>query len=404
MASDQARKRALKSVKRIVVKVGSSILADPEGGLQDEAFRSLARSFVKLVDAEKFELILVSSGSIACGMKKLGFATRPHLISELQACAASGQSSLMQAYEKAFAKRKLMVAQLLLTRDDLQNRRRYLNVKHTLNELLKRGVIPIVNENDTVAVEEIKVGDNDTLAAYVASLSEADLLMLLTDCDGLHTGDPRHDNSATRVSVVTDIDQQTLAMARGAAWETRVGGMLTKLEAARIAGQSGVPTVIADGSDARTPDRVLKGQDCGTLFIPSQSRSASHEKLVSTTSPHMTSSPIVIISTFTLLRLPLGGSCPFESVYTTTGSLCVRHFLGSPATLEPIGHRVARALSGPSVFQTQPGSCEATGPAPMVITRSSLALLSSCTRCVSSASNSGKRSAHSMTTMPSRAV
>lgn len=261
--------RKLQKIRRLVVKIGSSVLADPHGGLQDRAFRALARSFVRLVEEHQVELILVSSGAIACGMKKLGFSKRPHVIAELQACAASGQASLMQAYEKTFARHRLMTAQLLVTRDDLENRRRYINTKHTINELLKRRVIPIVNENDTVAVHEIKVGDNDTLAAFIASLTEADLLLLLTDCDGLHTGDPRHDPQAKRVRIVEDIDQKTVAMAQGASWETRVGGMATKLEAARIAGRYGIPTVIADGHDAKSPLKVIAGEDTGTLFLPS---------------------------------------------------------------------------------------------------------------------------------------
>lgn len=270
MKSSQERASILKKSRRVVVKIGSSVLADPDGGLQEKAFDALARAFVRLVKQEKIELILVSSGSIACGMKKLGFKRRPRSIAELQACAASGQATLIQSYERTFAKKGLMCAQLLVTRDDLGERRRYLNIKHTINELLKHKAIPILNENDTVAVDEIKVGDNDTLAAYVASLVEADLLLLLTDCDGLHTADPRHDPKAERVSIVSDIDQKTTAMARGASWETRVGGMTTKVEAARIAGQSGIPTVIANGHNPKVAHEVLQGKDVGTLFIPSK--------------------------------------------------------------------------------------------------------------------------------------
>ncbi len=263
-------KRNLKKLKRIVIKIGSSVLADPEGGLQDKVFKGLARTFVQLREREKLQLVLVSSGSIACGMKKLGFKKRPHAIAELQACAASGQASLVQTYEKIFARHGLHTAQVLLTQEDLQNRKRYINTKHTLGELLRRGVVPIVNENDTVSVDEIKVGDNDTLAAVVASLIEADLLLLLTDCDGLHTGDPRHDPAAERVHVVKDIDTKTQAMAQGSSWETRVGGMTTKIEAARIAGRSGIPTIIADGNDAKAPLKAIKGEDIGTLFLPSE--------------------------------------------------------------------------------------------------------------------------------------
>ncbi len=260
----------ISQAKRIVIKVGSSILADPEGGLYQRVFRQLARSFAELAGDQGLEVLLVSSGAIACGMKKLNFTKRPTMIAELQACAASGQATLMQAYEKTFSSRKLMTAQLLLTRDDLQNRQRYINVKHTLNTLLKHKVVPIINENDTVSIDEIKVGDNDTLAAYVASLVEADLLILLTDCDGLHTADPRRDPAAVRLSVIKDIDTKTRAMASGTSWETRVGGMATKIEAARIAGRYGIATVVADGNENKAVLKIMAGKDIGTLFLPSQ--------------------------------------------------------------------------------------------------------------------------------------
>jgi glutamate 5-kinase len=265
---------SLKKARRIVIKVGSSLLADPEGGLQDKAFSRLARSFVALKAGQKLEVVLVSSGAVACGMKKMGFKKRPHAIAELQACAAVGQSSLIQAYEKAFAKKALHAAQVLLTRDDLENRRRYLNAKHTLNKLLEKNIIPIVNENDTVAVEEIKVGDNDTLAAFVSSLVDADLLILLTDCDGLYTGDPHNDKQAKRIALVENIDRKTTKMAAGTSWETRIGGMQTKVEAARMAGRVGIPTVIADGNVTSVVEKIVKGEDKGTLFLPSKSLKA----------------------------------------------------------------------------------------------------------------------------------
>lgn len=264
------RQIQLTKANRIVIKIGSSVLADPEGGLKDKPFRSLAPAFVRLMQEKNVQLVLVSSGAIAFGMKKLGFKRRPPAISDLQACAASGQASLVQAYEKAFSAKNLHTAQILLTQEDLQNRHRYLNTKHTIHALLERGVVPIVNENDTVSVDEIKVGDNDTLSALVASLVEADMLIMLTDCDGLHTGDPRHDPEAKRISVVEDIDVKTESVAKGASWETRVGGMLTKLSAARIAGRSGIATVIADGNDPKSPMKILSGKDVGTLFLPSK--------------------------------------------------------------------------------------------------------------------------------------
>ncbi len=264
------RSRFFKKTRRVVIKIGSSVLADPEGGLLDKSFRQVARSLVHLLGGKNLQLVLVSSGAIACGMKKLGFKKRPHMIAALQACAAAGQTTLMHAYERAFAAHNLPTAQILLTRDDLENRRRYLNAKHTLQELLKRKVIPIVNENDTVVVEEIKFGDNDTLAAHVATLIEADLLLLLTDCNGLFSSDPRVDKKAERIPLVRDIDQKTAAMATGVKDETRIGGMETKLDAARLAGRYGIPTVIADGTENKVMENLFAGADGGTLFLPSE--------------------------------------------------------------------------------------------------------------------------------------
>lgn len=260
----------IKKARRVVIKVGSSVLADPSGGLIEKSFRALARSLVHLIEDRKLQLVLVSSGAIACGIKKLGFKCRPHTITTLQACAAAGQPALMHAYERAFASHGLKTAQVLITQDDLGHRRRYINAKHTLYELLKRKVVPIINENDTVVVDEIKVGDNDTLAAHVATMIEADLLLMLTDCNGLFTGDPRVDPKAQRIPVVQNVDRATTNMASGPLYKTRIGGMETKLAAARLAGRYGTPTVIADGTEPKTLNRLFDGADCGTLFLPSE--------------------------------------------------------------------------------------------------------------------------------------
>lgn len=268
MMSD--RRAIVTKVKRVVLKCGSSMLADPEGGLLDSAFRALARSCATLVKTRRLQLVIVSSGAIACGMQRLGFARRPRSTGALQACAATGQPFLMRAYDRVFTPKHLHTAQVLLTHDGLTDRKRFIHAKHTMHALLRHRVIPIVNENDTIAVEEIRVGDNDTLAAYVASLIDADLLVLLTDCDGLYTSNPQLDRGATRIPLIRDIDTEAVGRVTDTAKVTRVGGMATKLVAARIAGHSGIPTIIADGTNPKTIAALFAGKDVGTLFVPSQ--------------------------------------------------------------------------------------------------------------------------------------
>jgi glutamate 5-kinase len=211
-------------------------------------------------------MVLVSSGAIAEGVKRLGWKSRPHAIHELQAAAAVGQMGLAQAYESAFATFGLRTAQILLTHDDLADRRRYLNARSTLRTLLALGVIPIINENDTVTTDEIKVGDNDTLGALVANLIEADVLVLLTDQSGLYDADPRKDPSARLVREARAGDPALEAMAGGAGSALGKGGMLTKVLAAKRAARSGASTVIASGREANVLTRLASGEAIGTVL------------------------------------------------------------------------------------------------------------------------------------------
>ncbi len=224
------------------------------------------------------EIVLVSSGAVAEGMVRMGWQRRPRALHDLQAAAAIGQMGLVRAYEDCFQTRDLHTAQVLLTRDDLANRARYLNARSTLRTLLRLGVIPVVNENDTVATDELRFGDNDTLAALVANLIEADLLVLLTDQEGLFDQDPRF-NPEARLIAETWVDDPLLEqVAGGSVTGLGTGGMVTKIRAARLAARSGTPTVIASGLGEQTLTRVGRGESVGTLLIPFQGPQAARKQ------------------------------------------------------------------------------------------------------------------------------
>jgi glutamate 5-kinase len=263
--------RLLRRARRAVVKVGSNVLAGP-AGLRRERIRALAAEIDVLLDAGR-QIVVVTSGAVAAGTARLGQARRAARIEWRQAAAAVGQIGLMAAYERAFATHERQVAQILLTHADLADRRRYLNARHTLRTLLDLGVVPIVNENDTVAVEELKFGDNDDLSALTASLIEADLLVILSDVDGLYTRDPRLDPSATPVRVARADDPAVLAVAGPSQSGVGTGGMASKVAAARKAAAAGIPTLVADG----TRDGVLRAvfdpaTEAGTLLLADEDR------------------------------------------------------------------------------------------------------------------------------------
>jgi glutamate 5-kinase len=254
------------AARRLVIKVGSSLVTDEGRGLDHAAVARWASQIAALRTRGK-EVILVSSGAIAEGLLRLGWRTRPRAIHELQAAAAVGQMGLVQAYERALAQFGLHTAQVLLTHDDLAERRRYLNARSTLTTLLRLGVIPVINENDTVTTDEIRFGDNDTLGALVANLIEADVLVLLTDQQGLFTADPRRHPDATLVREARAGDPALEAMAGGAGSALGRGGMLTKVLAARRAARSGASTIIASGREADVLTRLADGAAVGTALI-----------------------------------------------------------------------------------------------------------------------------------------
>ncbi|MEE8185012.1 MAG: glutamate 5-kinase [Thermodesulfobacteriota bacterium] len=271
------RKKIIKNAKRMVLKIGSAVLVGhDEDGLNDAVFIDIARDISEIKRSGK-DIVLVTSGAIAVGMKKMGLKRKPKSIPEKQAVAALGQSSLMTLYEGAFAPLGLKVAQVLLTHDDLADRKRFLNARNTLLTLFAYDIIPIVNENDTVAVDEIKFGDNDNLAALVTNLVEADLLIMLTDIDGLFDRDPRKEKEARLVPVVDDVDHIILDWAGKANSLYGTGGMLSKVQAARKAAHFGVPTLVANGTRKGAVKRVLSGVEEGTIFLPKEDRLTSRK-------------------------------------------------------------------------------------------------------------------------------
>jgi glutamate 5-kinase len=273
------RRRALTRARRLVVKVGSGLIATAEQGPDAARIDALADDLAAVV-ADGREVALVSSGAIVTGMARLGMPERPRSIPEKQAAAAVGQSALMWHYEQAFSRHAIRVGQVLLTGQDISDRSRYLNARNTLLTLLTFGVLPIVNENDTVAVDEIKVGDNDNLAALVAQLIEADLLVLLTDVDGLYRGDPRRDPGARRLAFVETVTEDVLRLVYDRVDRVSVGGMSTKLEAAQKAGASGIAMVIASGREAGTLPALLRGEDVGTWFRPREDRLTARKRWI----------------------------------------------------------------------------------------------------------------------------
>lgn len=248
--------------RRWVVKVGSALLTDDGRGLDEEVIVSLVDQLAQLRQ-QGYEVVLVSSGAVAAGIVRLGWAARPHLIHELQAAAAVGQSVLVQSYESAFKRHDIATAQVLLVHDDVMARDRYLNARGTLKTLLKLGVVPIVNENDTVVTDEIRFGDNDTLAALVANLIDAEVLLLLTDQQGLYGEDPRR-NPAAKLVELCDVHDPGLDAMAGEGGALGRGGMVTKLRAARLAARSGTETVIASGRVANILGSVVAGENVGT--------------------------------------------------------------------------------------------------------------------------------------------
>jgi len=263
--------------RRLVVKVGSALVTNEGRGLDPAAISQWGAQIAHLRQTGK-DVVMVSSGAIAEGIKRLGWASRPHEIHALQAAAAVGQMGLAQVYETCFREHGLQTAQVLLTHEDLADRRRYLNARSTLRTLLAHGVVPIINENDTVVTDEIKFGDNDTLGALVANLIDADALVILTDQRGLYTADPRKDPAAQFLSRVVAGDPQLEGMAGGAGTSIGRGGMITKVLAAKRAANGGASTVICSGREPDVLIRLGRGESVGTEFVAQTPRLAARKQ------------------------------------------------------------------------------------------------------------------------------
>jgi glutamate 5-kinase len=254
--------------RRIVVKVGSSLITDPVAGVSRANIRRWCGQLSALLDTGR-QVLLVSSGAVAEGMARVGWTVRPESLPELQAAAAVGQMGLVEAYESAFAHYSKRTAVVLLTQDDLANRRRYLNARATLQQLLDLGVVPVINENDSVATDEIRFGDNDTLGALVTNLLTAELLIVLTDVDGLHDGNPRLGGSTRRIGF-REAGDPSLDALGGVGGALGRGGMQTKIRAARLAARSGAHTVLAHGAEEDVLQRIIAAEDVGTVLASSE--------------------------------------------------------------------------------------------------------------------------------------
>ncbi|HEX9777911.1 MAG TPA: glutamate 5-kinase, partial [Geopsychrobacteraceae bacterium] len=272
------RSSLLSHVKRVIVKIGSGVLSD-EAGLDQPMLASIASDLCDLRE-QGLELIVVSSGAVAAGKGQLGIVGRPRTIPQKQAAAAIGQTRIIRAYKETFLGRGQMVAQILLTRDDLSNRRRYLNARNTLTTLLEYGVTPIVNENDTVVVEELRFGDNDNLSALVTSLIEGDLLVILSDVDGFYDSDPSENPAARLIPLVERITPQIEALAGEAKGTLGTGGMATKVKAAKRVGLAGVGTLIVNGRTPGILRRVFAGEEVGSYFLPALSKLTAKKRWI----------------------------------------------------------------------------------------------------------------------------
>ncbi|MGQ0523760.1 MAG: glutamate 5-kinase [Betaproteobacteria bacterium] len=267
----------LTDAKRLVVKVGSSLVTNQGRGLDHARLAVWASQVAQLRHLGR-EVILVSSGAIAEGMQRLGWKKRPHAVHQLQAAAAVGQMGLIEVYESCFREHGLLTSQILLTHEDLADRKRYLNARSTLRTLLGLGVVPIINENDTVAIDEIRFGDNDTLGSLVTNLIEADVLVILTDQAGLYSSDPRRDPQAQLVTEADADDPRLEAMAGGAGSGIALGGMLTKVLAAKRAARSGAHTVIASGHEQDVLLRLARGERIGTQLVARRATLAARKQ------------------------------------------------------------------------------------------------------------------------------
>ena len=333
--------------QRWVVKIGSALLTADGRGLDRGAMAVWVEQMVALRRAG-VELVLVSSGAVAAGMSRLGWAARPSAIHELQAAAAVGQMGLVQAWESSFGEHGLHTAQVLLTHEDLSDRKRYLNARTTLRTLVELGAIPVINENDTVATDEIRFGDNDTLAALVANLVEADLLVILTDRDGMFDADPRSNPDAQLIFEARADDPALDAVAGGTGGALGRGGMQTKLRAARLAARSGAYTMIVGGRIERVLDRLKAGERLGTLLSPERGLLAARKQWLA---GHLQMRGTLALDAGAVKALTVDGKSLLPvGVRAVEGSFRRGEMV---ACVGPDGQEVARGLANYSAVEAQ---------------------------------------------------
>jgi glutamate 5-kinase len=338
---------SLEQARSVVVKIGSSLLTNEGRGLDAEAIARWAAQVAELRTLGK-KVVLVSSGAIAEGMQRLGWTRRPRAMHELQAAAAVGQMGLVQCYESCFRRHNLHTAQVLLTHADMADRQRYLNARSTLRTLLDMGVIPVINENDTVVTDEIKLGDNDTLGALVTNLIEADALVILTDQAGLFDSDPRRNPAARLIEHADALDPKLEALAGGAGSAVAKGGMLTKVLAARRAARSGAHTVIAFGREPEVLVRLAKGERIGTLLSAATVPLAARKQWLA---DHLTVTGRVRLDAGAVKALSRDGKSLLPiGVVEVAGEFVRGELVGC---IDPAGREVARGLVNYSSEETR---------------------------------------------------
>lgn len=337
----------IQQARRWVVKVGSSLLTADGQGLDHSIIRQWTGQISELLDNNR-QVVLVSSGSIAAGVARLKLARRPTRVDHLQAAAAVGQMGLVRAYEAGFDEHGRITAQILLTHEDLANRRRYLNARGTLSTLLERGAVPVVNENDTVITDEIRLGDNDTLAALVANLIDAEVLVLLTDQSGLFDKDPRHNPDACLLERANASDQEILALAGPAGSSLGSGGMRTKVLAAERAAQNGTTTIIADGRETNVLLRLKNGEPLGTMLVSDQRPMDARKRWLA---DHLRSRGTVTLDAGACRMLRTQGSSLLAAGVTS----CVGEFSRGElvSCIDDEGEEVARGLINYSASDTR---------------------------------------------------
>lgn len=356
MTPDHAAIRASllqsRAIRRVVVKLGSWTLTDMEAGLRLSTIRAIASQVTDAWTRRGTRFAVVTSGAVAAGRKKMGMREKPRTVALKQAAAAVGQTTLMQAYERAFEKRGRQVGQLLLTHEDFENRERYVNARNTIEALFARGIVPIINENDTVATEEIRLGDNDHLAALVTQMVGADLLVLLTDREGVYDRDPLRHRDARLLPLLEQITDERIRTAGGPSGRGMgTGGMSTKLLSARVVSDSGIPVVIASGISRNSLSDILAGKEVGTLVLPGGPGKASRRKMWIAYARHSHGSITVDDGAITFLR-EKGKSLLPAGVVEVRGAF---HRGDVVSILDLAGREIARGISAWSSEQIDAG-------------------------------------------------